>query len=265
MAYKCSFLDNQAYTAQDVNDIFARISCGGVVFTDTGYILGDLNRVQEEMVTEGVVRDENSCRVVEENGVYKISKGACFMNDGSAIIFDDNGYEIEIVPESMNYVYLYRNAAENSIDIVVSQYEWDEECIPLAIIDEDGYIYDRRRYAKAKVDICTEGKLQNFTVNFVKCGATVSETITLDLGNGAFSHLIFWDGERIYYGKAEQRVAKNRNLKELTEGEEILLSIGKNEGTHNEYISCKKNGQYLELYLMNPIPFAEYTLNVGVI
>ena len=140
MAYKCSFLDNQTYIAQDVNDIFARITSGGVIFTDTGYTLGDLNAVQSGVTSGGVTRDTNSCKVVKNGNTYKISKGACFMNDGSAIIFDEDGQEIEITPNMENYVYLKRNVMANTINVVVSDAEGDEDTIPLAKIAENGTI-----------------------------------------------------------------------------------------------------------------------------
>lgn len=265
MAYKCSFLDNMVYNAQDVNDIFARISNGGVVFTDTGYTLGDLNDTQSRAVGEGVTRDENSCRVVFEDGVYKISKGVCFMNDGTAIIFDASGQEIEIIPEVTNYVYLYRNAVGNSIDIVVSEYKGDENSIPLAEIDKKGIIHDRRKYARAKVDASICGNIKNFTVNLTECKVSTSETVTVDMGSGDFYYLIMWDGESVYGSSTEVRVADNKNLIELVEGEEVALSIGKRAGYHNEYLYCMKDGQKLHIYLSGPIPNGEYTLNLGVV
>jgi len=264
MAYKCSFLDNQSYTAQDVNDIFSRISHGGVVFTDTGYAFGDLNDAQATAVTEGVTRDENSCKVVVTDGVYKISKGACFMFDGSAIVFDANGQEIEVPEGVYSYVYLWRNTVGNSIDIVVSECSGDEASVPLAEIDELGRVFDRRRYAKAKIDVASWGSIKNFTVNFTKCTSTKSETVTVDMGNGDFSYIIMWDGERIYRDNIQNRVAYDKNLMELIEGEDILLSIGR-LGQHDEYMHVMKDGQNLHIYLNKPFPSAEYTLNLGVI
>ena len=189
MAYKCSFLDNQVYTAQDVCDIFARVTCGGVLFADTGDIFADLNSATGELSTDGITRDPDSCRVVLENGVYKISKGACIMNDGTAITFDSNGQEIEVTQGSYSYIYLKRNTVENTIDIVVSEYQGEGDFVPLAEIDEDGYIYDRRAYAKAKADIGEAGTLRNFTVYFTQCTPTKSETVTVDFGDELWSPL----------------------------------------------------------------------------
>lgn len=266
MAYKCSFLDNEEYTAQDVNDIFARITSGGVLFADTGYTMGDLNAAAGSVATEGVTRDPDSCRVVKENDRYKISKGACIMNDGSAIIFDANGQEIDVVEGQLNYVYLMRNSVGNTIDVIVSTYPGEAESIPLAEIDKKGIIHDRRVYARAKVDICSQGYLRNFTVNFTQCTSSKSETVTVDFGDGAFSYIIMWDGERVSSGGSTQaRVANLRNLMPLIEGETVNLSIGKYIGDHAEYVSLEKDGQNLNICLLDPLSSAEYTINMAVI
>lgn len=265
MAYKCSFLDNQVYTAQDVSDIFARISHGGVVFTDTGYTLGDLNAAQNSAVTEGVVRDENSCKVIKENDVYKISKGACFMNDGTAIIFDDEGVEIEIVPETKNYVYLYRNTPKNSIDIVVSSNPGGENCVPLAEVDILGCIHDRRAYAKAKVDTLACGAIRNFTVYFSDTVPSESETVTVDMENSNFSYIVIWGGRMEHLDSYEYRISTEENLVELIDGEDVAIHLGEYRGMVDEIMHCTKDGQYLHIYLSSPHPGGGYTLNLGVI
>ena len=266
MAYKCSFLDNETYIAQDVNDIFARLTSGGVIFTDTGYTLGDLNAAQSGVTGNGVTRDINSCKVVKNyNNIYKISKGACFMNDGSAIIFDEDGQEIEITPNIVNYVYLKRNVNANTIDIVVSDTEGDEDTIPLAKIAENGTIIDRRKYARAKVDLATGGSIRNFTANFGKCEQSTSETITVDMGDGDFSYAVIWDGNMVSGETTYPRCANGRNLIPLEEGTEVRLTIGKFDGDEAELVYFKKEGQMLHVFLIKATKGAEYTLNMGVI
>lgn len=264
MAYKCSFLDEQVYTAQDVNDIFARMSFGGVVFTDTGNTLSDLNTAVEAAVTQGVTRDTDSCKVYKENGVYKISKGACFMNDGSSIIFDENGAELEIIPDVKNYVYLMRDFVRNTISIVVSEEAGDEDTVPLAEIDRKGDIRDRRKYARAKVDLGAGCALRNFTVNLWSQYA-LSETATVDLGDGNFTRLIYWEGTADSGSKATPRVAVSKNVCELPEGEEIIFHIGEYDHTQMENLRITKNGQYLEIYVKKAISGNTYTLSLGVI
>ena len=265
MAYKCSFLDSETYSAQDVNDIFARITSGGVIFTDTGYTIGDLNATQANTVTGGITKNAMSCKVVKNGDIYKISKGVCFMNDGTTITFDDDGQEIEIIPEVVNYVYLERNVVANTIDIVVSETPGDEDCIPLAEIDEKGYVFDRRKYSTAKVDLATSQKVKNFIVNIPKCSKTTSDTVTVNMGDGAFSYMTVWGGERTYNDEIHKRVPSGKNLVELMEGVNIRISIGDNLGQETEEVYCKKDGQRVHIYLKKATTGAEYTLIMGAI
>ena len=265
MAYKCSFLDNETYIAQDVNDIFARITSGGVVFTDTGYTFGDLNAAQSGITGGGVTRDTNSCKVVKNGNTYKISKGACFMNDGSAIIFDNDGQEIEVTPGVLNYVYLKRNVVTNTIDIVVSENAGDEDSIPLAEIGESGEVFDRRQYSKAKVDLATGGSFRNFTCNFSNSKSSKSETVTVDLGDGDFSYVTVWYGEMAYGNAYYNRESSGKNLVKLKEGAEVRMIIGRFDGEETELAYFKKDGQKLHIYLSKSITGANYTLTMGVI
>ena len=81
MGYKCSFMDNEAYTAQDVNDAIGRIAGDGAVFSDAGDTLADLNTALAGIVGSGT--QLCGCGVTETDGVYKIGAGTCFMEDGS--------------------------------------------------------------------------------------------------------------------------------------------------------------------------------------
>ncbi len=265
MAYKCSFLDNETYIAQDVNDIFARITSGGVVFTDTGYTFGDLNSAQSGMVTGGVTRDINSCKVTKDGNIYKISKGSCFMNDGSAIMFDEDGQIIQVIPNVENYVYLKRNVMKNTIDIIVSETIWDENSVPLAWISKDGELYDRRKYARAKVDLATCGNVRNFTVQVPMAETVTSDTVTVDLGDGAFSYVILWDGKVTDWGDEYHKVASGRNMVPITDGEMVKIYIGISEGAKNELVHCLKDGQKLHIYITGTSRGEEYVLNMGVI
>lgn len=265
MAYKCSFLDSETYSAQDVNDIFARITSGGVIFNDTGYTIGDLNYTQSNVVTGGITRDTNSCKVVKNGTTYKISKGVCFMNDGTMINFDEDGYEIEITPKIKNYVYLRRNVVANTIDIIVSETQGDADSIPLAEIDEKGNVYDRRKYAMAKVDLATSQKFKNFTVNIPKSSNPTTGTVTADLGEGAFSYITVWSGTRTYNDEIHARVPNGKNLVELIDDVDVRISIGDNLGQKTEEVYFKKDGQKVHVHLKSATTGAEYVLNMGVV
>lgn len=266
MAYRCSFLDNEVYTAQDVNNVFSCLTSAGVVFTDTGSSLSDLNTAVAKTVGEGVLADASSCMVVHEDGAYKISPGACFMADGSVIIFDAKGEEISISEGVKNYVYLERNRPANSIDVVVATAAGGENSVPLAEISEDGTITDTRKYAHSKVMLGVADTLKSFTLEFTECTDNSSETITVDIGTGDFSYVIIWGGTYVSQGgTTEKREASTRNLAELTEGTHTKLSIGKGENLYRECVYFKKDGQYLEVHLSNVGEGGKYTLNFSAI
>lgn len=266
MAYRCSFLDNEVYSAGDVNDVFACLTSGGVTFCDTENTLSDLNAALAEAVGAGVLADGASCKVIRDGDGYKISAGACFMNDGSVIIFDEDGQSIEVFEDIKNYVYLERNEVANSIDIKVSALPGGEGSIPLAEIDEAGEIYDRRKYAHSKVMLGAANTLKNIDLEFLDCPWDTTETVTIDIGNGNFSYIIIWGGTYLSQsGKKENRVPYGNNVIELTDGVEKHSIIGRTENLPVEYVYFKKNGQYVEIYLTEALTKGKYNLSIGVI
>ena len=84
MAYKCLFMDNDVYTAQDVNDAISNIASGGICGYPFGNsALSDLNAAIAELANGGTDYKGTSCLLVNDGGTYKISEGTCIMNDGS--------------------------------------------------------------------------------------------------------------------------------------------------------------------------------------
>lgn len=265
MAYRCSFLDNEVYSASDVNNVFACLTSGGVTFSDSGNALSDLNSAANQTVSAGVTADGTSCKVVKDGDGYKISTGACFMNDGSVIIFDEDGQDIDVTPEILNYVYINRNSATNSIDIMVTPYQGGSDSVPLAQIDESGNITDKRQYAMSKVMLGVGNTLKNFRLEFTDCTFDGSETMTLDIGDGSFSYIIIWGGSYTSAeGTIEERVSAGRNLMALSE-EAKYLYIGKYEASPKEFVYAKRDGQTVEVYLKNTSSRGKYTLNIGII
>lgn len=185
MAYKCLFMDNGIYTAQDVNDAISNIVSGGV----SGYPFGidavsDLNTAIAELANGGTEYKGTSCLVVNIGGTYKISEGVAIMNDGSQIIFDSAGYEISHQSGVYEYVYLERDVLHNTINAVVSGEAGEIGTIPLAEIKADGTILDRRRFAKAKISLSAEP--QNISI---------SKRLQFEVpGNGRYSYDLGFNG-----------------------------------------------------------------------
>ena len=153
----------------------------------------------------------------------------------------------------------------NSIDIVVSESAGGESSVPLAVIDEAGKIYDRRIYAKAKVQLGREKGIRNYTLNFYTGISSESETVTLDLENGDFSYVIIWGAQVSTEQNSYTRVPTSRNLFELVEAEDISMGIGKYLGDVYEKVKVQKDGQYLHIYLTDTVGKGNYIVDIGVI
>ncbi len=194
MAYKCLFMDNDVYTAQDVNDAISNIVSDGIC----GYPFGngavsDLNSAIAELAGGGADYRGTDCLLVNDRGVYKISKGACIMNDGAQIIFDEDGYEINHETGTYEYVYLERDVLHNRINVVVSQQSGGQGTISIAEIKADGTILDRRRFAKANVSLLAEP--QNISVKKRLTTAQLETDNVVDFGFSGWKYLICQRGE----------------------------------------------------------------------
>lgn len=263
MAYKCSFMDNSVYTAQDVNEVFSHLTSAGVVFSDTGNTLSDLNTVVSDTMSQGVANTD-SCKVINQDGIYKISKGACFMADGSVIAFDDEGEELEITPGVYSYVYLKRNIPENAIDIVVSETAPEEDCVSLAEIDARGTVYDRRVYSRAKVQVGTPNTLKNFSR--VISPQELITSLSVDVGTGDFSYFVIWDVRRTYGGIKEKYAIINQNLVPVSDSEGNFVDTGAMTGGAPDFtINISKDGQMLNLSFSRYNVTAVYEIEFGVI
>ncbi len=194
MAYKCLFMDNDIYTAQDVNDAISNIIANGVSgYPFGGNALEDLNEAIEELVNDGVDYRGTSCLVVNDNGTYKISEGVCIMKDGSQIVFDANGYALTIQSGVLQYVYLERDVLNNGINIVVSQEAGGEDTVPLAEIDATGNITDRRHFATAKISLSAEPG--NISVTQRITTAQLNENNRVNFGFSGWKYLICRRGD----------------------------------------------------------------------
>ncbi len=226
MGYKCTFMDNDVYYAKDVNAVFSKIVSEGVVLKDSGNVLSDLNDATAEVVSEGVQSFPDSCRLTLTDGVYKIGEGVCFMPDGSAITFDADGYEITPLKDKKSYVYIKRNDTMNTIDVVVSEEAGGDGSVPIAEIDLDGTIYDKRQYSTAKVRLCQEAEVRNFTMQIEGEPNTVFE---IDVENGNFSRIIIneckiYNGDNLVY----RTYPAFHNCLDIVDEEELRTPLAKN-------------------------------------
>lgn len=224
MGYKCTFMDNEVYYAEDVNAMFANLTSEGVALRDSGNTLSNLNEAVSEVVSEGVASFPDSCKLTVTDGVYKIGEGVCFMPDGSVITFDENGYVVSPIAEVTSYVYIKRNDTMNTIDVIVSDAEGDADSVPIARIEADGTIFDTRKYSRAKVKLDQAAQIENFKGTIIG-SYNGTETTVIDVGRSDFTRIIlnnikFNDGTKDY-----TVVPSYHNVVEIKDGEEITFSM----------------------------------------
>lgn len=262
MGYKSSFMDNEVYTAQDVNERFSKLFSGGVSLIESGNILADLNALTSDITGYGVLYD--ACRVVGTDSAYKISAGTAIMHDGSAITFDSEGYSFTAEAGKYQYVYLKRNEPENRIDILVSETEPEGEYVMLAHINEDGEVLDRRQYARLKVNTNQASTLRRFDCKYTKGDSY--NGLPFDAGDGNFSYLIIWGGIYDDGFNPQELHSVEKNVFSIVDGEELQVSMrGPNNGQLG-FCYIRKNGQIIESSMKNTVGTgAEYTINYGII
>jgi len=254
-------MDNEVYSAQDINQRFSDFLSEGVILAGSGNILADLNSATEEVVSSGVVAD--SCAVVKDGGGYKISSGTCLMQDGSAIVFDDEGYRIQVEPYVHCYVYFKRNEPENRIDIVVSATAGDGDFVPVAEITDNGDIFDRRKYAQLKVNTCQAGTLRNLSKEFYYKDGYKGEVF--DLSNGNFSYIIIWKGTLNFESESRSLKSHEICIQPIYDGKEKYFTMIDNGGSTRCALHIRKNGQYLEVDIEPTLMGADYSVSIGVI
>ncbi|MBE7038388.1 MAG: hypothetical protein E7404_05765 [Ruminococcaceae bacterium] len=156
MGYKYSFVDNETYSAADVNEITKRLVTDGIEdpFTDgVPHNLNCFNLLNSNAATDGIVPESDKTLKVTKVSDKKVSieEGTAFFKSGATITVDVNKVELSIVPDTVNYIYVEHNQDLNTIKPVSSITEPTGDCVMLAIVDENGNVEDKRYYAVGKL------------------------------------------------------------------------------------------------------------------
>lgn len=156
MGYKYSFVDNETYSASDVNEITRRLVTDGIEdpFTDgVPHNLSCFNLLNHNATTDGIVPESDSTLKVTKISSTKVSieAGTAFFKSGATITVDVNKVYLNIVQQSTNYIYLEHNQDLNYIKPLSSTTEPLGDVVLLAKIDEKGNVEDKRYYAVGKL------------------------------------------------------------------------------------------------------------------
>ncbi len=256
MAYKCTFMDSEVYSAEDVNRAISHITSEGVsLFAPNGNTLVDLNTAISNAVTQGVVTAPDSCRVIKTDGVYKICDGVCFMEDGSQIEIYGGGEVIEPPGDTECYVCFKRRTGLNTITVEFCE-EDDGEGVLLAKIGADGSVSDLREYAKCRVRPCSGNVKQERTVEFRYSGGNK----TIELISGDFSCVCV---KELREGNGTVLVPRRRNLFFLEEGEEAHMEFARAvNANYVRAINFTKNGKYVTMEFEDFINGSDYEIEL---
>lgn len=229
---KCTFMDNAEYTAQDVNNVYSKLTSAGVViFTDTGNALSDFNAANADITASGVTANPDACSVIKEDGVYKISPGACFMADGSLAELTE-AEEITVPEGTACYVYFERCAEENTIKITVSETQGGENSVSLAGISASGEITDKRKFAQMKIAPSGENVGVSGTLKGTLAAGVEKE---VNVGFAGFKYFIYDSGKAI-------TSLGGKLVTDISDGEKHLIYTTYNGGSEG-YI--RKDGSKL--------------------
>lgn len=165
MSYKCSFLDNEIYGAEDVSGAFSKLISGGVLpYPETDTVSQALNTLNAEVVSDGVAAYDSLEVSITETGAM-VGKGVAFFESGVSVEVDSDGAAVDFEAGKSVYVYFAYYPELNSVVLKATEELPDGDIVALAYISEDKTITDMRKYAAAKVAVNTANTYHNFTVH----------------------------------------------------------------------------------------------------
>lgn len=243
MGIKKYFLDNEIYGADDVNAVFSHIVTGGVsTFDGTKSFTGEINDAMRETLGEGAdTYNPDSCLVAYEDGVCRVKSGVCFMPNGMCLEVDSAGFELSVTGGEEYYVYAEYSETENDLSIKASQTQSENLSVPLAFINKDGTVEDRRQFASAKVGISSSNIYKDFTLS-----VNYSETYEKALENKCVYDAGF-AGFKFVYAEHTSVYSSNKEhvLLDVSDGKEHQIDTN---GTFNTKLYVQKQGTKLYVY-----------------
>lgn len=177
MGYKCSFLDNEIYGADDVSAVFSSLVTNGVVlYPEADTVQEALNEMTTEVVSSGVSEYGRLSVTLTDSGA-RVGMGTAFFDSGVSITVDGDGMDVAFEKGNAVYVYLVHQAELNVVLLKAESEITEGDTVPLVYIDADGKITDIRRYAKAKVGINTANECHKFTITHERWSININNVV----------------------------------------------------------------------------------------
>lgn len=180
MAFTYSFVDNEIYGTDDINDITRSLTGAGVApfVSKDSYSVTDLNALTAEVVTSGVSLD--GCKCTAENPgtaemTIMVGQGIIFFESGVRLTVDSDGYIFSVTPNTAGYVFAYFSPTLQKANIIFdTELPSNGEYVLLAELAENGALTDKRAFARSKV--ATMGRNIATKLQFVATEKTLLET-----------------------------------------------------------------------------------------
>lgn len=193
MGYKCSFIDNEVYGADDVSEAFSNILSGGVVVEcDSENVIGTLNSLTGEIITEGT-RSYTDLQVSVADGMAKIGEGTGFFESGVSVTVDADGVILDTKGRASGYVSILYDPDLNCVLPQITDAVPEGDVLLLARFDGDE-VTDLRSYARSKLSINSANTYHDFSISikwFRNLGQVCEEnTATYRMPHTGFRYLL---------------------------------------------------------------------------
>lgn len=194
MGLHYSFVDDESYGTEDINNITGELTGAGIAPfpTKDSYSTSDLNGLTSALVGSGTSLDGCKCTYSAENGTVTVAQGIIFFGNGTRLRVDEDGYSVGVTNGAAGYVYAVCNTAVQTAEIkFAAALPASGDYVALCQLTADGNIYDKRVFARSKV--ATFGT--NATYEFAFTDETVTESgsgcsIVLPVNAGKFNYIV---------------------------------------------------------------------------
>ena len=207
MGYKCSFMDNVSYTAEDLNQIDVNLMAIDDSEHHTSFesntIIGvdDMNSITANIIDKGISCGNPVMGATISGDNVIISQGTAFFSDGMTMKIDSNG--VSLPYSAGKKYYLYYNKTQNIAEPRCSEEYPDEgesiEYIKIAETSATGVLIDKREFASMKNPSLLPNNYNTIStsLHFDNLPDSRTEEKRIQLG-GAYKKMLFKGGYSDY-------------------------------------------------------------------
>lgn len=254
---KYYFGDNREYGAEDIKralgTLVARSGIELGLSDNTRYDVSALNRIIAAAVTRGVITDNISCLRLEKKGEgYVINPGKGVFADGGIVEIEE---EASVEISRGQYLYIAYNKVLDDVYFLTAEQEQTEGggvlLIPIARVENNGDVTDRRIYAAGKVPALPALSWNMLReVEFVVDDSTITYGSIASGGYIEARHPI--DGDMNFMMVQRQQTIGVIHIKPQGATHSFIVGASsRNFGSYDNYIGVEysSNGYYRATYL----------------